>query len=134
MSSQARMSRLCAGCLSPSAAGTSCEICGWSDAQYPEVQNHLPRHYVLLDRYYLGRVLGQGGFGVTYLAHDLKLNRPAAVKEYLPQDWCSRLTDRISIQPVPGVRSEQYAYGLTRFLEEAQSLARFVEHPCIVPV
>jgi serine/threonine protein kinase len=98
------------------------------------MQSHLPRHYVLLSRYYLGRVLGQGGFGVTYLARDLRLDRPVAIKEYLPMEQCTRQIDRITIRSQGGDRQVQYEYGLKRFLEEAKSLAQFENHPCIVSI
>jgi len=123
----------CAGCLRPGAGGT-CPTCGWDDSRYPETQTHLPRHHVLGGQYYLGRVLGQGGFGVTYFAWDLTLDRAVAIKEYLPGGQCTRLTDRTTVQPYDGDRREMYAYGLQRFLEEARTLARFAGHPCIVPV
>ncbi|HUA61404.1 MAG TPA: protein kinase [Verrucomicrobiae bacterium] len=125
--------RRCAGCLRPSSSST-CSHCGWDDAEHPETQTHLPRHYLLDGHYYLGRVLGQGGFGVTYFAWDLTLDRPVAIKEYLPSGQCSRLANRTTVQPSEGDRREMYAYGLQRFLEEARTLARFSSHPCIVPV
>jgi TPR repeat protein len=78
--------------------------------------------------------LGQGGFGVTYFAWDLTLDRAVAIKEYLPAGQCTRLTNRLTVQSQDGERREQYAYGLERFLDEARILARFAAHPSIVPV
>jgi serine/threonine protein kinase len=98
------------------------------------MQTHLPRHYTLDRRYYIGRVLGQGGFGVTYIAWDLKLNRYVAIKEYLPGDQCSRLIDRTTIQPHGGEKRTLFEHGLSGFLSEATLLARFSQHPCIVTV
>lgn len=43
--------------------------------------------------YSIGRVLGQGGFGVTYLAHDFNLNHEVAIKEYLPIEIAVREQD-----------------------------------------
>ena len=78
------------------------------------------------------RVLGAGGFGVTYLARDLSLDAWRAVKEYLPRDWGTRQRDG-TIGPRTGADAEDYEWGLTRFLEEARILARF-DHPNLVRV
>lgn len=77
-------------------------------------------------------VLGQGGFGITYLAKDLNLNREVAIKEYLPVELAVRDTNT-SVYPVSGEHGEQFNWGLERFISEAQTLARF-KHPNIVRV
>ena len=85
-----------------------------------------------LDEFEIERVLGAGGFGVTYLARDLSLDAWRAVKEYLPRDWGTRQRDG-TIGPRTGADAEDYQWGLTRFLEEARILARF-DHPNLVRV
>ena len=97
-------------------------------------QDHLPQHYILLDRYYIGRVLGQGGFGVTYLARDLRLDRVVAIKEYLPRDQCSRGSDHVTVRSYSGEKSDEFRYGLTTFLNEARNLSRLAGHPNIVSI
>ena len=82
--------------------------------------------------YVLERVLGQGGFGITYLAHDTNLDRRVAIKEYLPTEIARRRSDA-SARPHTESQSERYAWGLDRFLAEARTLARF-DHPNIVRV
>jgi serine/threonine protein kinase len=77
-------------------------------------------------------ILGQGGFGITYLARDNNLNRLVAIKEYLPMDMAVR-ENNASIQPVSNEYGERYNCGLKRFIEEARTLARF-KHPNIVQV
>ena len=84
-----------------------------------------------LDGLEIERVLGAGGFGVTYLARDLGLDTWRAVKEYLPS-WGARRPDG-TVGPRTGSDEENYRWGLERFLEEARKLARF-KHPQIVQV
>ena len=82
--------------------------------------------------YVLERVLGQGGFGITYLAHDSNLDRRVAIKEYLPAEVARRRSDA-SARPRTESHTERFAWGLERFLAEARTLARF-DHPNIVRV
>jgi hypothetical protein len=91
----------------------------------------LPSGY-RLHWYRILSVLGQGGFGITYLAEDTNLDQRVAIKEFLPVELALR--DRnASVQPITGERGEQYRWGLERFVSEAQTLARF-KHPSIVRV
>ena len=76
--------------------------------------------------------LQSGGFGVTYLAQDRSLGRRVAIKEYLPRDWGARRADG-SVGPRSSSHEQDYRWGLTRFLEEARTLAR-LDHPRIVRV
>ncbi|HYE34741.1 serine/threonine-protein kinase [Methylocaldum sp.] len=78
------------------------------------------------------QVLGQGDFGVTYLAHDSILDRHVAIKEYLPVKLAVR-DGAALIRPATEDYSEQYLEGLELFIAEARMLAK-VEHPNIVRV
>ncbi len=82
--------------------------------------------------YRIERILGQGGFGITYLAEDTNLNQGVAVKEYLPLEVAVREGD-FSVHPVSENHSESFIWGLERFVDEARTLARF-DHPNIVRV
>ncbi|NND91822.1 MAG: serine/threonine protein kinase [Granulosicoccus sp.] len=82
--------------------------------------------------YTIDSVLGQGGFGITYLAHDRNLDRAVAIKEYLPTSFAYRHQD-YSVKPITGDHRENFVWGLGSFLKEAQTLARF-SHPNIVRV
>jgi len=77
-------------------------------------------------------VLGCGGFGLTYLARDINLDRLVAIKEYMPSQISIRDADQ-SVQPLSGDVEEDYQWGLKRFIREAQVLTRF-EHPNLVRV
>ena len=92
----------------------------------------LPSGHILSD-YRIERVLGQGGFGITYLGTDTHLGRQVAIKEYYPREWATR-SNTFSICATSGEDNQRdFDWGLNRFLKEAQLLARF-EHPNIIAV
>ncbi len=99
-----------------------------TEESYPDA---LPVGY-RLHWYVLERVLGQGGFGITYLARDSNLDRQVAIKEYLPTDIARRRSDA-SARPHTEAHAERFGWGLERFLSEARTLARF-DHANIVRV
>ena len=86
-----------------------------------------------LEGYEVTGVLGVGGFGVTYKAHDDQLACDVAIKEYLPADIAVRNADGRSVSVKSSTDSSSYEHGLKRFLDEARALARFRE-PNIVRV
>ena len=85
-----------------------------------------------IEEFEVERALQSGGFGVTYLARDRSLGRRVAIKEYLPREWGGRRADG-SVGPRSSSHAKDYRWGLTRFLEEARTLAR-LDHPRIVRV
>ena len=99
-----------------------------TDPAYPDALPALSR----LHWYVLERVLGQGGFGITYLAKDTNLDQRVAIKEYLPIDVATRLQDSTVRSRTDELR-DRYRWGLERFIQEARTLARF-DHPNIVRV
>jgi len=85
-----------------------------------------------LFEYRIDAALGQGGFGVTYLATDVHLNAKVAIKEYLPAKVARRSGDK-SVGPRWPHDGALYQDVLDRFLVEARTLATF-RHPNIVRV
>ncbi len=97
----------------------------------PQFRNALPMQSMLLE-YRIEQVLGAGGFGITYLARDVNLDKLVAIKEYLPGDLAMRAADgRVVAQATE--REAGYQWGLERFTLEARTLAKF-SHPHIVRV
>lgn len=93
---------------------------------------HLPPGFIL-ENYRIERVLGAGGFGVTYLAHDLDLDAPVAIKEFFPSHNAARAGSH-SVIPRTGESKEDFDAHRDRFLAEARTLARLSDVPGIVSV
>src|SRR6478672_8038264 len=92
----------------------------------------LPVDTVVDGGYRIERVVGSGGFGITYVAEDIKLGTTVALKEYYPFDFGDR--DRtMSVRPKSDRHQKTFEWGRANFLQEARTLARF-EHPSIVRV
>ena len=92
----------------------------------------LPAGTELVGDFRVERVLGAGGFGMTYLAEEIALARKVTIKEYFPTDFAARLEGGV-VAPRDAENAKDYKWGLDRFIDEAQTLARF-EHANIVKV
>lgn len=112
---------------------SSCPYCGFdlaeNEKKYPVA---LRAGTLLNNRYIVGRVLGQGGFGITYLALDTQLNARVAVKEFMPGEIATRIGTTVSV--MAETKANDFAYGAERFQEEARTLAKFIGHPNIAGV
>ncbi len=84
-----------------------------------------------LQGYRIERVLGQGAFGITYLAKNMRLDHLVAIKEYLPADLAGR--QNTTVEPRSELHEDAFLWGISRFLQEAKTLVKF-KHPNIVRV
>jgi formylglycine-generating enzyme required for sulfatase activity len=124
---------LCPGCFAEKGGANPCPHCGY-DEQAPRGPLLLPHRTLLHEQFLVGRVLGKpGGFGITYLGWDLKLQTQVAIKEFLPRELASRATDQASVAPHSQDEGALFRYGLEQFLREARTLAQ-LDHPNIVRV
>lgn len=85
-----------------------------------------------LNEFEIKRILGNGGFGITYLAYDTKLQCEVVIKEYFPTDLAVRV-EGSTVSPYSEDVGKYYQKGMERFLKEAQILAKF-NHPNVVKV
>ena len=103
-----------------------CPHCGYDAAasagRYPSA---LRAGSILNGRYIVGRVLGQGGFGITYIALDDRHKNRVAVKEYFPSEFAGRAPGSCSVRPLSGGLRESFAFGREKFVEEARTLSAF---------
>lgn len=109
-----------------------CPSCGWSAEAAHSSSHHIKPGTMLNKRYYIGQVLGQGGFGITYLGWDTTLDVKIAVKEYFPLAIVTRNPDTMEISCASTQSSADFSYGLDKFLDEARILASFTDSPNIV--
>lgn len=124
----------CPVCNSPNPSGAStCRVCGsaLSQADSSDASSVLqPGTKLLTGKYSVGKVLGQGGFGITYRGADAMLKRPVAIKEFFPQ---GATRSGVTVKPSGAVTTVQFERDKDRFLDEARTLAQF-RHQGIVQV
>ncbi|MBQ6892443.1 MAG: BspA family leucine-rich repeat surface protein, partial [Clostridia bacterium] len=125
--------RRCLGCMKLTDQPV-CPHCGYPQTASNE-PHQLPAGTVLQGQYLVGRVLGQGGFGITYLGWDLSLERLVAIKEFFPAATVNR---DVNISRNVRVNSthmaESFGASRERFLREARALAKLTDVPEIVGI
>lgn len=123
----------CPGCFEEKDEEQACSVCGYENEQYRS-SLLLPYGTILREQYVIGNVLGApGGFGVTYLGYNNKLETKVAIKEYLPREFTGREADSLMLEVHSPEAEVGFQSGLEQFLKEAQLLAKY-RHPSIVRV
>ena len=113
---------------------TICPHCGYDQSTPKKESYHLDPGYMLNDRYVIGKVIGSGGFGITYVAWDTVLEKKVAVKEYFPTEFVTRLLGDTEVCPYDDEKTYQFEAGLNGFVEEALRLAKLNSLPHIVHI
>ena len=85
--------RVCPNCLAPLGEESVCARCGFDSASYTVLPHHLVPGSLVKQRYQVGRVLGEGGFGITYVGRDTVLNLKVAIKEFYMAGYVNRNHD-----------------------------------------
>ena len=125
----------CLGCMQRYEDNQNkCPHCGYVRGTAPEEAYHIRPGTILSKRYLIGRVLGFGGFGVTYIGYDMTLDKVVAVKEYLPGEFATRMPHQTRLTVYPGEKQEQFSAGKEKFLDESRKMVRFQHVPEVVHV
>ena len=112
-----------------------CPHCGRAPRGEPALPHQLSPGTVLSSRYLVGAVLGEGGFGITYIGRDLNLDVRVAIKEYYPSGFVNRNhTHSENVTANTGEPEAIFDKGKDSFLKEARILAKFSKEPGIVGV
>ena len=137
---------LCMGCMKElNMPKEPCPYCGFYLPAYQQVKNSLPPYEILNGKYLVGKVIGVGGFGITYIGWDFCQSKRVCIKEYFPRGVASRgITGTISHSSMTSTlnvfteNTEQakyaYQHGLQTYIKEAENLSRFYAMPGIVSV
>ena len=125
----------CLGCMTeyPSEYGV-CPHCGYEPGTPAESALHMQPGSILAGRYLIGRVIGYGGFGVTYISWDDTLRQRVAIKEYLPSEFATRAVGQTQVTVFGGNKAQQFVDGMVKFIDEAKRLAKFQNEPGIVRI
>lgn len=112
-----------------------CPFCGMVLGVQPDNESYnLQPGTVLFGRYSVGKVLGFGGFGITYKVWDNKLETILAIKEFYPSGLVYRPPGTSEVLLFSGRRREEFEKGRSRFISEARNMAKFSSHESIVNV
>ena len=127
--------RKCMGCMEDyDEKYMICPFCGYAENSDPEEANQLRPGTILHNKYVVGKAIGHGGFGVTYLGFDAELERKVAIKEYMPNEFSNRIPGNNQVIVYEGDKREQFDSGLMKFTEEARRLAMFQDKEGIVQI
>ena len=127
---------LCINCFQPTGGEEVCMHCGHIQTDKPRQICHLYPHTILYDRYLIGRVINNGGFGVVYKAYDMRLETVVAIKELLPtqNSMVTRMPPSQEVIPVNAEKNEQFKTHKLKFMDEARVIAQFSKCDSIVRV
>ena len=113
--------RLCLGCMNDNGGEKVCPICGYDSTEDNGAAQLAVGTWLNANRYLLGRVIDEGGDGVTYIGWDNDANAVVNVKEYFPEGIAVRSDDRLTVTPAEG-RALSFNRGLEAFTELSKKL------------
>ncbi len=127
---------LCPGCMAVlDEPDLPCPLCGFDKSTYSPSPRSLRPFTKLNGKYMVGKVIGEGGFGITYIGFNLDTDLPVAIKEYFPAELATRDTlQGNTINIFSGEAKDLYREGLEKYLREARNLTMFSDLTGIVTV
>ena len=129
------MSEYCPSCMAENTDGAEkCSVCG-GDMRAQNRQHQLPTMTILEGRYLIGKVLGEGGFGITYIGFDLRLEERVAIKEFYPAGSVTRYAKHSAeVEATSAAGEVLLEREREKFLTEARTMSRFSGESSIVHV
>ena len=129
------MSEYCPSCMAENTDGAEkCSVCG-GDMRAQNRQHQLPVMTILEGRYLIGKVLGEGGFGITYIGFDLRLEERVAIKEFYPAGSVTRYAKHSTeVESTSAAGEVLLEREREKFLTEARTMSRFSGESSIVHV
>lgn len=112
--------KICPDCFEEGMEDGVCTKCGYVPKNRSD--RCLPLFHLLSERYIVGKVLGVGGFGITYKGYDIYNNDVCAIKEYVPMNISVRMPGDVNVTPVDDSHKGYFSHGQKRFIEEAEFL------------
>ncbi|WP_051197449.1 protein kinase domain-containing protein [Butyrivibrio sp. MB2005] len=131
------INRICPNCMNEIPQEDDfCTNCGFKKGDTVPASSHALKPYTILQgKYLVGKSIGEGGFGITYIGFDLNLEIKIAIKEFYPGGYVSRESETTSnVTVYTNIDKTQYDKWKESFVREARSLARFSDLPGIVHV
>lgn len=129
--------KICYGCMKKIEGGHTgrCPDCGYDPNEAVDTAVYLKPGTVLNDKYLVGKALGYGGFGITYVGWDRNLSRKVCIKEYFPRNLSRRVSlEQSTVTVEEREQIDRFQTGLRQFLEEARSLANLANVKGIVKI
>ena len=127
---------ICQNCFLPLQNPGKCPSCGFDPSSVRKYEGVIqPGIQIGNGRYTVGRVLGRGGFGITYKAKNNATGRIVAVKEYMPSEYSSRPSGSLTVIPYDNEKSRRiFKHGKEKFIDEAKTLVQLRNNPIVVDI
>lgn len=129
--------KICLGCMQEiNADDVMCPHCGFDPNNYRVNPRCLRLGTKLAGKYIIGKVIGEGGFGITYIGWDEKLELPIAIKEFFPPKIASRdtTTGNNTIYMFDHADEKSFEEGMRRSVKEARSMSKLEAYEGIVSI
>ncbi len=125
---------ICPVCFNDGMLNGTCTVCGYHAGEHTNATSCLPPFTFLRDKYMLGNNIGQGGFGITYLARNNLTGKRCCIKEYYPAGLLSGRAADGKVRLKDPSDWTEFEQGRIRFIEEANTLRELAGNVTVVNV